>query len=392
MPLILNLFRFFAVFAFLPAAFAADPLEVKLGYLHLDQPAPPVLSNVIPEPEDAGQKGAELGLSDNNSTGRFLGHAYSLLMASSDDIEVLIEQAKQWHQDDGVHFFVVDLPESALRRFASELVTIDSLIFNIGSRANNLRAKDCLQNVLHTRPSDAMLTDALGQWFVARKQKKWFLISGTRAADTAFSNSLKRTARRYGIEIVEEKLWNFDSDLRRTAQKEMPIFTKHKEYDAVVVADVAGDFGENVLHNTWLPRPVAGTQGLTPVTWHRVVEQWGAAQLQSRFEKLSGRWMNSLDYAAWIAVRSVGEAVTKTGVAEFSDVAEYMISDKFELAGFKGRKLSYRQNGQLRQPIPLIHPRALVGQAPIEGFLHAGTDMDSLGLDKSESDCTLVIR
>ena len=79
------------------------------------------------------------------------------------------------------------------------------------------------------------------------------------------------------------------------------------------------------LRNTWHPRPVVGTQGLKPVAWHRVVEQWGAAQLQSRFDKLSGRWMTSEDYAAWAAVRSVAEAVTRTKSNELKTVNNFNV-------------------------------------------------------------------
>ena len=50
--------------------------------------------------------------------------------------------------------------------------------------------------------------------------------------------------------------------------------------------------------------------------------------------------------------------------------------------------MSFRNwNGQLRQPIPLVHPRALVALAPVEGFLHQRTELDTLGYDEPESPC-----
>jgi ABC transporter substrate binding protein (PQQ-dependent alcohol dehydrogenase system) len=199
---------------------------------------------------------------------------------------------------------------------------------------------------------------------------------------------LHRAAKRFGGRIINEKAWSFDTDLRRTAQKEMPLFTQGGDYDVVLLADERGDFGEYVLYNSWLPRPVAGTQGLTPVAWHRVIEQWGAAQLQSRFEAQSGRWMQARDYAAWAAVRSIAEAVTRVQQAEAPVLRNFLLSDDFSLAAFKGRKLSYRPwSGQLRQPIALVHPRALVSQSPQEGILHPVTDLDSLGYDAPESRC-----
>ena len=96
----------------------------------------------------------------------------------------------------------------------------------------------------------------------------------------------------------------------------------------------------------------------------------------------------SIDYAAWAAVRSIGEAVTRTNSGDMGKVREYMLSEKFQLAGFKGRKLTFRGwNGQLRQPIPLTHPRSVVALAPLEGFLHQRNELDTLGLDEPESRC-----
>ena len=63
--------------------------------------------------------------------------------------------------------------------------------------------------------------------------------------------------------------------------------------------------------------------------------------------------------------------MTRTGSEDPQVLKSYLLSEEFELAGFKGRKMSFRSwNGQLRQPIPLVTDRALVTQAPLEGFLH----------------------
>ena len=97
----------------------------------------------------------------------------------------------------------------------------------------------------------------------------------------------------------------------------MPLFTQEfGDYDMLLVADELGDFGRYIPFNTWQARPVAGSEGLKPVAWSPVVEQWGAAQLQGRFEDLAGRDMRSEDYGAWAALRSLGEAVTRTGCAD----------------------------------------------------------------------------
>jgi ABC transporter substrate binding protein (PQQ-dependent alcohol dehydrogenase system) len=172
--------------------------------------------------------------------------------------------------------------------------------------------------------------------------------------------------------------------------EEIPRFLQDlPDHDVLLVADETDDFGRYVEHNVWLPRPVAGSDGLRPVAWSHVIEAWGAVQLQNRFEDAAGRPMQSRDYAAWLAVRAVGEAVTRTNSADPGTWRAYMLSDAFQLDGFKGRGLSFRAwNGQLRQPIAVANARALVTMAPVEGFLHQRNEMDSLGLDAPESACT----
>ncbi len=224
-------------------------------------------------------------------------------------------------------------------------------------------------------------------------RKRWSnaaLNSGTHPPDIAFAESLKRSLNKFGLTLRAEKTWAFNSDMRRNASQEVPLFTQGLgEYDLLLIADELGDFGRYIAFNTWLPRPVAGSEGLRPIAWSRVVEQWGAAQMQNRFRQLAGRDMRARDYAAWAAMRALGEAVTRTNSSDPQILKSYMLSGAFELAGFKGRKMSFRPwNGQLRQPIPLVTDRAVAAQAPLEGFLHQKTELDTLGIDAPESRCT----
>ena len=157
-----------------------------------------------------------------------------------------------------------------------------------------------------------------------------------------------------------------------------------------MVADESDIFGEYLPYRTWDPRPVVGTQGLIASAWHRSQEQWGATQVQRRFEKFAGRWMFERDYTAWLTVRIIGEAVTRTGSAEPSTIHDYLRGDQFEIAAFKGEGLSFRQwDQQLRQPILVVGPRTLVSVSPQPGFLHQRTPLDTMGYDEPESSCDL---
>ncbi|MBB6286550.1 MULTISPECIES: ABC transporter substrate-binding protein [unclassified Pseudomonas] len=381
----------YAVICLLAIAWAATgqaaeaPLQVQIGYLGYRPDPGPLLSNVIPEPADAGQRGAELAIIDSNSTGAFLNQRYSLTTATVDTPDALLAAAQAQHAQ-GLRLFVVNAPAASLRQLSAALP--DSLLFNAGSPDDSLRSTDCLGNVLHTLPSRAMLADALAQFLVVRKWQKALLIVGPTEDDQAYAAALRRAAKRFGVQLVAEKAWRFDNDQRRSAQADMPLFTQTAEYDVVLVADERGDFGEYVPYQTWYPRPVAGTQGLTPTGWHKTVETYGAAQLQKRFEALAGRWMNDRDFAAWMAVRSIASAVSKLRQVEPMAIRQLEISEQLPLDGFKGRKLSYRPwNGQLRQPIPIVQPRALVSTSPQDGFLHPTNEMDSLGYDKPEVTC-----
>jgi len=364
----------------------ANELDINIVYLEQQRERPPVLSNLVVHPEDEGEQGAILGTADNNTTGKFLKDTYTLetiIVPPEEDVVAAAQAALE-----GTKLVVLNMPSDKLLQIADLPAAADDLLFNAGSANVSLRSAGCRANVLHTLPSRAMLTDALMQFFKKRKWDSIYLLEGNRDVDKLYAASVRTSANKFRVSIAAEKQWIDDADMRRNASAEIPLFTQARKYDAVVVADEDDDFGQYVQYNTWLPRPVAGTAGLEPVAWDRVVEQWGAAQLQSRFEEQTERSMTSLDYAAWAAVRSIGEAVTRTQNTDPATIGEYLLSDKFALAGFKGAKMTYRKwNGQLRQPIPLVHPQSVVALAPIEGFLHHTSELDTLGLDQPESAC-----
>jgi ABC transporter substrate binding protein (PQQ-dependent alcohol dehydrogenase system) len=239
-----------------------------------------------------------------------------------------------------------------------------------------------------------MLTDALAQFLATRRWRKLFLIVGPQPADRLYADSMKRAARKFGLTVVAEKPWDLGPLARARAdsptQAEALTLTRGVDYDVAVVADEAGDFGDYIPYRTWDPRPVAGTQGLAATSWHPTHEVWGAAQLQSRFIRAANRPMRPLDYQAWVAVRAVGEAATLSKETSAKAIGRFMLGPDFDLAAFKGVPLSFRSwNLQLRQPVLLAQPAALVSVAPEPGFLHQRTPLDTLGFDQPESACHL---
>jgi ABC transporter substrate binding protein (PQQ-dependent alcohol dehydrogenase system) len=371
------------------APLAQDFQRIPIAYVSQVLERPPALSNLDLPPSDEGIAGGQLSIQDNNTTGRFLAQEFSL-KAVTVPPDGGAPAVLQGLMRDGFQFVIVNVPADTLLEMADAARGSDVLLFNAGALDDRLRDTDCRGNVVHVAPSRAMLADALAQYLILKRWRDWFLVVGGREGDRQFASALKNAAKKFGARIVTERTWAFGADARRTAESEVPVFTQGVDYDILTVADELGEFGEYLAYRTWLPRPVAGTQGLIPTTWHRTHEQWGAAQLQSRFLKAFGRQMTPLDYQVWASGRAVAEAATRTRSTDFKTIRDYMLSGNFELAGFKGQKLTFRSwDQQLRQPILLAGPKAMVSVSPQQGFLHPRSELDTLGLDEPESHCKL---
>jgi len=365
----------------------AQILDVKILYLEQKIQKPPVLSNVIDEPDDLGLKGAQVAIIDSNKSAKFLNQNFELIEKISFDENELIQAFEEFVNNKN-SYVILNVEDSLLEKLRANPLSKNSLLINASSQSTHLREQICDKNLLHTIASNAMLYDGLMQFLVKRDFKDIFLITGTNPKDALISEDIKRAAKKFGAKIIIEKTWENNTDIRRKASEEFPAFTQAKDYDVILVADYFGDFGESIYFNTWLPRPVAGTQGLTPVTWSKVIEANGAAQMQSRFEKFASRWMQSQDYSNWVAVRTIITAIANTKTADLNTNLDFIYSDKFDLAAYMGRKLSFRDyNGQLRMPISLIQPRALISISPQNGFLHPTTDLDTLGIAPFEMKC-----
>jgi ABC transporter substrate binding protein (PQQ-dependent alcohol dehydrogenase system) len=375
------------------AAVAAPTLDALLGLIEREPESRLPLSSLEPVAVDEGVQGARQGVRDNNTTGRFTGQRFDLAPVRLKPGEEAASAFRDLHSR-SVRLFLVNLSAEDLLALADLPEAQDSLLFNIGATDDRLRVSDCRANLLHAAASRAMLADALAQYLAWKRWNRWFLAVGPTPADRAMGDAYRRAAKRFGSKIVVEKPWTFEAGATRTdsghfnEQQEANAFTQVGDYDVLVVADEQDSFGEYLVYRTYLPRPVVGTQGLVATPWSGVMEQWGATQFQRRFREETGRFMTPLDYAAWLAVRSVGEGATRLGSADPKRLRDYLTGPDFKLAAFKGVPVSYRDwNGQIREPILLVSPRLLVSVSPQEGFLHQTSTLDTLGYDRPESQC-----
>ncbi len=376
-------------------AVSAADMDIKIVYIERQYPSPPVLSIMDRTPEDEGIAGSRLAIKDNNTSGQFLGHTYALethILEEDADFTAFLTENKASLSD---RLIISKLNDSDLLALSDAVNGGDvvkgseALIFNTAAYEDSLRNQACRGNVLHTIPSDAMRADALAQFAKARRLEDWVLIHGENPRDLAFADALERSASKFRLDIEEKAAWALNADIRRSANKEILQFTQRlPDHDLMVISDEIGDFSRYFLYNSWQLTPIAGGAGLMSDGWHIVLEQAGAAQLQNRFFEETGRYMRPIDYAAWVAARVVGEAVSRTQESSPKALRDYILSDKFSIAAHKHVKLTFRHwNGQLRQPVALFHEQALLAMAPLDGFHHQRNPLDSLGLDLEESSC-----
>jgi ABC transporter substrate binding protein (PQQ-dependent alcohol dehydrogenase system) len=385
----------FALVALSGAGLSDQPAEIKIGYLHQTPSRIRISLIDVPAAND-GLAGAQLATEDDNATGRFLNQRYTLiekLVGEKDDPAAAMNMLA----DQGVSFIVTSLDADRLLKTADAGKARGATLINAFALDERLREQDCRANVIHVAPTRSMLADALAQYLVWKKWRKWLLMTGSHENDTLFADALRHAAKRFGARIVEERVFKDSGGARRTdsgvaeIQQQMPVVTQSApDHDVLVAADESEVFAGYLPYRTWDPRPVAGSAGLVPTTWDAAFDQWGAVQLQNRFTKTFQRAMTAHDMQVWTAVRMIGEAASRTGSGDAARMLAYMKSPEFSVAAFKGQKLTLRDwNLQLRQPILLFDGRNTVSVSPQEGFLHQVSTLDTLGLDRPETKCSL---
>jgi ABC transporter substrate binding protein (PQQ-dependent alcohol dehydrogenase system) len=373
----------------------ADEPAIMIGYIRsmarhptislLDQPTP-----------DAGLAGATLAMDDNNTTGHLEGQNFELVdvpVRKSADVAAAMDglAAK------GVRLVMTDLPADDLLKLADGARGHGMTIFNLGAPDDSLRQQDCRGDLIHVTPSRAMLADAVAQYLVWKKWTRWLLVYGSHPEDKLLADAYRRSAKRFGAKIVQEKVSVDTGGSRETdsgvvqTQQQMPVLTQGApDYDVLVAADENEVFAGYLPYRTWDPRPVAGSGGLEPQTWDPSSESYGGTQLQNRFVRLFHRRMMALDMQAWTGVRMVGEAASRSNSSDPDKIIAYMKGPDFGVAAYKGQRLTLRDwDLQLRQPILLADGRTIVSISPQPGFLHQVTELDTLGFDRPETKCIL---
>ena len=371
----------------------ADIVPLKIGYLDIEDDIRYIRAFVyarIPAvPRFRPQPGAQLGIADAQSTGRFLSLDFELVPFRGADENELIAELFRMRDDEGIHFFLVDGETHVIEALTDATHDAGILLFNVNNSDDALRSENCASHLMHTAPSYNMLMDALTQYLVFQDWTRLLVLKGPLEDDAAMVTALERSAKRNGASIVDIRDFVLSNDPREREQNNIRLMTSgRRDYDVVFIADTDGEFGRYVPYQSVRPRPVVGTTGLIAEAWQWTFERHGAPQLNGRFFRSVDRFMTGPDWAAWAAVKAVTQASIRAESQEFEAIRAILANEELTMDTYKGFQSDFRPwNNQLRQNLLISVSNAVIARAPIDKFEHAINDLDTLGIDEPENEC-----
>ena len=330
---------------------------------------------------------AEIGLNDSLVNLQMAAWTSTQLLPVEAPGDGLVAAFNQLLQK-GAHHVILELPAAGVAAVAAAAAGKDVILFNTAAPEDALRAAQCASNLLHTIPSHAMQMDAIAQLLVQRKWNRPLVLVGPTPGDRLLQAAWQRAAKRFALRPVAEHAFKLSNDPRERDLGNVRLLTSERDYDAVVVLDVQGEFARTVPYRTVLPRPVLGSNGLTAQAWDPLFERDGGPQLTRRFLRRTGRLMGSYEWATWVAARAAAEVVAAYNKSTIAQQLQALRQGAVTIDGYKGERLSFRAwDGQLRQPLLLAYGNGVAEMAPLEGFLHPRTPLDTLGYDSPDTGC-----
>ena len=332
--------------------------------------------------------GARLGLKDIKPFQRMAKVKFKLMDLRIKNIDSAADDILNHINSNNIKIILIDLPASVLSNVVDRISDLNIAIINISSKDNELRSSKCNQNLFHTIPSERMLSDSLAQYLSDKKWRKVLILTGPLEIDAAKSASFIESAKQFGLKIIDNRSFLLGNDPRARDQNDLDFLTGSAKYDAVYISDTHKEFSYGVPFATHIPSAVIGSSGLTPRAWHWSYLRHGAPQVHGRFERMNQRRMAEEDWAAWVAMRAIAEALVRFKDNENFSFHNAFVSENFKLDGSKGPVLNFRKwNRQLRQPVMLSTDNWVTSIAPLESFVHRENNLDTIGIDSKTSKC-----
>lgn len=331
--------------------------------------------------------GAKMGIDDLKVVSDAVGQTVTLDQQEAGDALTLVSKVQEMAAG-GENFIIVDLPAELVDQVAAATAELPVTLINATAPEDFLRTR-CYPNLIHTAASDRMTSDAIVQLLRTRNWTRILMLVGPLERDTAMAAAFRSSAERLRLEIVDERQFTLSTDPANREANNRQLITGGADYDIIYVADSEGEYSRYLPYDTQLPRPIVGSTGLAASEWQWSWDRDGSTQVTVRFEELTdGRRMTGQDWATWIAAKSIVTAYAKARSEDPAEIAEYLRGTRLKMDGAKGVQLNFREwDGQMRMPIVLATHNAVIAEAPLEGFLHQNTTLDTLGTDQPEHQC-----
>ncbi|MBI4608202.1 MAG: ABC transporter substrate-binding protein [Candidatus Rokubacteria bacterium] len=351
--------------------------------------------------------GVRLGLDEANVMAGLFGKRLELLQEVADGAEAVLSVGRRLVRQERAIGLVGGADEASAEALRDAAQQGDALFLNVGASASRLRGSRCHRHAFHVEASLAMYVGAVQQWLLEqRKLTRWALVT----SDSSLGRDIGQVAtaflaRRGRAPLATEQVpggtqdWNPllkrlgglgpDAVFVGLEESDLPIFLRGYR-SAGLTFQLAGAGVDPSALSAGDPADLAG---VWPVLWHHELQRFSARELNSRFRRRFGRPLEGRSWAAWAAVKLLGEAIVRTGSGDLAGLLRFLESAP-PFDGHKGRPLTFRDwDHQLRQPMYLVTPRKPEpGREPWKGFevvaeVPARGDLDAIGEPKGESRC-----
>jgi len=257
---------------------------------------------------------------------------------------------------------------------------------NVGAPDDRLRNEACERRAFHVMPSVSMYVDALTQLLIEqRKLMRWAVAGDGSPRGAEIEAAARRSVGRRGGTVIGDAA---AADILLLAVDDAGV-------DAGVARAIAeGRRPDRIagIGEAGLRLPAERAAGLWAVGWHYELERFSARELNGRFRRRWNAPLGETSWAAWAALKLVGEALVRADAGDAAALVAFVESAP-PFDGHKGEALTFRKwDHQLRQPLYLVGPRK---REDISGHLDpfavladvGGKNLDALGTAMADSRC-----
>jgi ABC-type branched-subunit amino acid transport system substrate-binding protein len=344
---------------------------------------------VLPSAATPLEQGAQLGLDEANALATLFGKRLRLLVETAADAGAATAAARKLVAQGGAIALVGGAGAGVADALRDEAVAGSTVFLNVAAADDRLRRERCARSMFHLLPSVAMSVDALGQWLAGRQRlRRWTIMGDGSARAAEIEAAAHRTLARHGGSLAspESAADVVLLALDPAASNEVLVRARsavRTEIAAGVGWEIPSGFGAE------------GAWGIWAVGWHPDLEQFSGRELNTRFRRRFGLPLTEVSWAAWAALKLIGEALVRGSATTAERVVAFLESAP-PFDGHKGVALTFRSwDHQLRQPVYVMGPPkgqekgdarspfAVLARLP-------GPDLDALGTGAAETPCRLA--